>query len=399
MNKYTFFATIRPEHAVLNHLNLFFTLSHPFLEIKGGDLNFRLQANTLCYKSNLLIEVIDLNRYFNFLDFTSLIELRNCILETIAFPIVDSLNYLYGNGFTTDIMSVMLPNGEQLTFDVSVTLLCATQSQRPFAEIGGIKQFEKVFKIVCQSPHLIVALGDLRQAIIMQSHTPLFCFRAIESIRRTFGSGKESNDKNEWDKFRNELVLDLTSLDVLTRLSEQNRHAGMLYLSGESRQLLLSFTWRIVDRYCLYLEGGCQTLKTKFKPLLLEAPIEEYFELPKIKEEISRYSDKYPDKFKTYNQIRTKGLTNIDNFLESIRIQSEFKKQYKNELDKKNTSERQELKKQLRISKREIERMRGKRQGASVLLQKILESTDLEKDDTTCIKEDLKKIMNLLSEE
>jgi hypothetical protein len=43
--------------------------------------------------------------------------------------------------------------------------------------------------------------------------------------------------------------------------------------------------------------------------------------------------------------------------------------------------------------------MRGKRQGASVLLQKILESTDLEKDDTTSIKEDLKKIMNLLSEE
>ena len=43
--------------------------------------------------------------------------------------------------------------------------------------------------------------------------------------------------------------------------------------------------------------------------------------------------------------------------------------------------------------------MRGKRQGAGVLLQKILESTDLEKDDTTYIKEDLKKIMNLLSEE
>ena len=256
-------------------------------------------------------------------------------METIAFPIVDTLNYLYGHGFTTDIISVILPNGEHTTFDVSVTSLCATQSQRPFAEIGGIKQFEKVFNTVCQSPHLIVALGDLRQAIIMQSHTPLFCFRAIESIRKTFGSGKESNDKNEWDKFRNKLVLDLTSLEVLTRLSEQNRHAGMLYLSGKSRQLLLSFTWRIVDRYCLYLEGGCQTLKTKFQPLLLEAPIEEYFELPKIKEEISRYSDKYSDKFKAHNKIRTKALTDIDNFLESIRLQSEFKKHYKNELEKK----------------------------------------------------------------
>lgn len=84
------------------------------------------------------------------------------------------------------------------------------------------------------------------------------------------GSSNKDIDK-EWKILRKKLVIDECSLIVVTRLAEQNRHAGVCPISSQSYNTLIEFTAQVLDRYVLYLDGGSKDLeKSKIKSLVLE---------------------------------------------------------------------------------------------------------------------------------
>lgn len=147
MSKYTFFATIRPENTVLRLFenNLYIPIELQHLQVMFGDSIIGFNTKVIVFNSQILVEIVDIDENFD------LLELRNIIRELIVLPIVDALNYLFGQGFDVDMTSVITPSEEHLFFDVSITEIWENRSERPL-------EFRDLLNLLFQSQHLRRAL-------------------------------------------------------------------------------------------------------------------------------------------------------------------------------------------------------------------------------------------------
>ncbi|MBD1881456.1 hypothetical protein NC997_14080 [Trichocoleus sp. DQ-A2] len=132
--------------------------------------------------------------------------------------------------------------------------------------------FEKVWLLARDSQPLRRALANLREAIREPNDTGFFCFRAIESIRQHFYEPQDRDtDKPSWERLRNSLRIDRSWIDALTKSYEagNQRHGKSPYMSGENRVSAMLHTWKVVDRFCLYLDNGAVQLAEEIEELRL----------------------------------------------------------------------------------------------------------------------------------
>jgi hypothetical protein len=107
------------------------------------------------------------------------------------------------------------------------------------------------------------ALMDYRAAIASPHDTAFYCYRAIEGMMNSFPSALDSFDAPSrgdsptprWEPFNERLGIEGFGKSWLNRAGQQQRHGGGYYLSGEMREIGLSFTREIVWRWMKFLRG------------------------------------------------------------------------------------------------------------------------------------------------
>jgi hypothetical protein len=190
-----------------------------------------------------------------------LATLKNYV-EDLVKAIVDIYGYLSGRGYDVTIDSVVHPDGRQTVFGVGIPELEKTQGERPLP-------FPVVFQLTFKSQHLRRALGDLREAIRSSMDTSFFCYRAVEDIVQYFRKEEDGDDKGPgWERMRKSLRIDRSWINHLKGTADLQRHGLTPYTSGENRSTAMKHAWKVVDRFCLFIQGGSVPLREEEYPLL-----------------------------------------------------------------------------------------------------------------------------------
>ncbi len=251
MNSYLFIGRVLPERARFNCPKIEYpgmtspgstkSVGNLTVEIKDG----RLEANLLTSES------------FN------LATIKNSV-EFFLSHILDSFGYCTGQAFDIDIELASGPRGAY-TFTPRVNSLFNSQSERPLSP-------EVIFILAANNMSLLRALGNLREAIKHPVDVGLFCYRAIENIRQHFvDHGKSKNQS--WMDMHNALNTTSTFIDnkpSLIDFSEQSRHGETHDISDQDMEKIIHKTWKIVDRFCIFLHENGVPLDEKIYPKLQE---------------------------------------------------------------------------------------------------------------------------------
>lgn len=179
--------------------------------------------------------------------------LKNYV-EYIVRTLVDAFGYFSGRGYDVEITSVIEPNGKQTVFGVGIHELEEAQRERPLG-------FHEIIEVMNKSVHLSRALGDLRESIRTPWDTGFFCYRAIECIRQSFKREEDGKDDSpSWERLRDALCIDRSWINYLIKFAKPQRHGETPYMSGKDRDSAMQHAWKVVDRFCVYVQRGFQKL-------------------------------------------------------------------------------------------------------------------------------------------
>ncbi|NQT31601.1 MAG: hypothetical protein HQ588_04630 [Deltaproteobacteria bacterium] len=238
---YIFTGKVMPERANVN-------IDAMIVKIKAVDAGFSGEAvvSVSCSQISVKFDTTDIN--------ISLSTLKNYV-EDLVRVLVDAYGYLSGRGYDVEVTSVIDPNGKQTVFGVGIEELEKAKNERPlsFQDI--------VLSVIPKSPHFRPALGDLREAIRSPSDTGFFCYRAVECVRQHFVINEDNNQSEpSWKRLRDTLRIDRSWISPLERFSVPQRHGASSYMSKEDRVLLMQRTWKVIDRFCVYVNRGFKQL-------------------------------------------------------------------------------------------------------------------------------------------
>lgn len=177
--------------------------------------------------------------------------LRNYVDQVIRI-LVDSNNYLRGQGLDIEITSITDEKNAHIVFGVDIVRFAGSEKD--------IKaNFNRMLRLAEKSPHLRLALSNLRDAIRRPSDTGFHSYRAIECIRQAF---RESDDEEEtkeekeksWKRMNDSLQIQKEFSKYLTRYANPQRHGWYKAMIEGERVEAMERAREIVDRFCTYLE-------------------------------------------------------------------------------------------------------------------------------------------------
>ena len=188
--------------------------------------------------------------------------LKNYI-EYIVRSLVDAFGYLSGRGYDVEITSVVDHEDKYTVFGVGIHELEKSYKDRPLSFVQLLTAMEK-----SQNLHRII--GDLREAIRSPHDAGFHCYRAIESIKMSFMEEGDSDTKG-WENLRKSLRIDRSWIDQVKKFADPVRHGGTIYISGDDRIVILQHTWKLIDRFCIYVYRNFKQLSEDEFDLLKEA--------------------------------------------------------------------------------------------------------------------------------
>lgn len=237
MNSYIFSGKVLPERANVNVTPI---------EIKMDAIDAGISGIAI-----ISIAVSQISVVFNTKNDSDLGTLKN-YAEYLVRNLVDAFGYLSGRGYDIEITSVVNHEGKYTVFGVGIPELEESQNERPLS-------FQQLLTVMEKSQHLHLALGDLREAIRSPLDTGFFCYRAVESIRQYFKK-EGDNESKSWENLRKSLLIDRSWIDKIKPFADPARHGDTRYISGKDRILIMQHTWKLIDRFCIFVYRD-------FKPL------------------------------------------------------------------------------------------------------------------------------------
>ena len=256
---YTFSGTVHPERAYVT----LGPIPRCRIETRLVDTVLAIDAHILISNAQILVVAICQEKI------EDLETLRNTV-ESAVRGTVDAFGYTEGRGYDVEISSVISSTGEQrAVFGVEVAAIQATKGERPvsFGELYVLMTNPTQSQDEAASFRLMqlrIALGDLREAIRSVDHTALFCYRAIECLRQCYLDPNKQDDEAErrdsWQRMGNELSIDRSWIAQIQEASTLDRHGSHKAMSGEQRANLMLHTWKVVDRFILWVKNEFQPL-------------------------------------------------------------------------------------------------------------------------------------------
>jgi hypothetical protein len=255
---YIFNGRVHPERA---HV----TLSQPL----SCDVRFKGRQDV--YNLIITVDVGQVNIIVDTKKHDDLYTLKNLVRDCVA-NVIDAYGYLKGRTHHVEITSVVdTETLESIVFSIEIPVIADSSAER------HIKDFDIVLGLAMDSPQLRRALASLRHAMASVGETAFFCYHAVESIKCHFYLPEEDpNDekcsKKAWERLRNALRIEKEFIveGIKKLFADEQRHGLDPHITDFERAQLFSRTWQIVDRFCVFLQMGVDTLpKESFKLLAL----------------------------------------------------------------------------------------------------------------------------------
>jgi hypothetical protein len=170
--------------------------------------------------------------------------LRNLVRSEVEF-VTSLAGFLMGYGYDVEITKAFEEGlGFTRVFGVEVPALESRAKGRDFnALVNSILP-------LCFGPEAIFlrrCLIDLSFAMKRPDDTGFYCYRALESLRQSFGH--DLPDAEQWTAMAKAVGSSKESMEPLRTHAFPARHGIPRPLDDETRQGLFSFTWGIVESY------------------------------------------------------------------------------------------------------------------------------------------------------
>jgi len=229
MSKLFFSGVVLPERAPLS-------VSEVHSQIVGPDgKTYATLALNIC--NNQISVVVES-------DEPDIFTLRNIVRSEAEF-VTNVAGFLCGYGYDIEITKAF---GDALdptqVFGIDIPVLANRTEGR---DLGLL--VNAIFSL-CFGPDAIYirrCLADLSFAIKRADDTPFYCFRALESLRQSFGV--ELSEAEQWKAMAEAVGSSKTEMEPLRTRAFPARHGVPMPLSDQERQELFIYTWRVVERY------------------------------------------------------------------------------------------------------------------------------------------------------
>jgi hypothetical protein len=125
--------------------------------------------------------------------------------------------------------------------------------------------------LIVGSPPLMIALHDLVSSVRYGNNSLTNCARAVEGLRKAMWGREEASpaeQKQAWEKLRNNLNISKPFLQAITAASRGPRHGSTSYIPSTVRQDVLRKSWQVMDRFLRYRTLGDRALDALHHPVL-----------------------------------------------------------------------------------------------------------------------------------
>ena len=176
-------------------------------------------------------------------------------VEHEAQNLVDVMGFLKAQCFSVDIDRIVSDDGTVRYFSNYSSVEVSDLIDEPLGEGVG---FLSIVDVQKRSPYLRTALADLRDSIRRFNDTPLYAYRAIESIRQHYQRNKKDNDRGRrqaWEEMRQDLDLNISELRLVADASRYVRHGQQAPSGGIERVELVRIAWKVVYRFWRRVAG------------------------------------------------------------------------------------------------------------------------------------------------
>jgi hypothetical protein len=170
--------------------------------------------------------------------------LRNWIKSEVEF-VTNIAGFLMGYGYDVEITK---SHTEDLSmtqvFGIDIPVLAERAQMRDFNN-----SINSIFPL-CYGVEAIFlrrALADLSSAIKHADDTAFYCFRAIESLRQSFGA--DLPDADQWKAMSEAVGSSKEEMEPLRSHAFPARHGIPKPLTDKDRQQFFLYTWNIVEKY------------------------------------------------------------------------------------------------------------------------------------------------------
>lgn len=189
-------------------------------------------------------------------------SVRNIVRREAEF-ITDVAGFLMGHAYDVEITKAFGPELEPTqVFGIEIPVLVARAKGR---DLGAL--VNTIFPL-CFGPearYLRRCLTDLAFAIKRPDDTAFYCFRALESLRHSFGT--ELPESEQWKAMAAALRTCKNEMRPLREHAFPARHGDHRALTDEDRQRYFLYTWDVVERYIDY-----RLVAADKPPVFFEAP-------------------------------------------------------------------------------------------------------------------------------
>lgn len=247
MYTYIFIGKIHPERVSFSvGLELPFILKH---------LNFGLDSETSLKFENSVITVrLQSNADHSKDKNCNLETLKNIVEENVRIA-VDAYCFVKSYSYDLEITKVVCDDLKiDYTFGVQGEWNIQKDEQATNAE------FTKILKLFDRPKRIFLkdVLADFRRSIKYPGMTASFCFRAIETIRKSYFEDQTNTDddkrlKDGWQKLSGNFNLQKNDFAEIRKFALPNRHGEYPAITYQERERIMNFTRDIIDKLILKL--------------------------------------------------------------------------------------------------------------------------------------------------
>ncbi len=200
----------------------------------GGAIRLNVALNIWLNQVSAIVET----------DEADIFTVRNLVRREVEF-VADVAGFLLGHAYDVEITKAV---GENLSptqvFGVDIPVLAERAKTR---DLGAL--VNAIFPL-CYGSNAVFfrrCLTDLGFAIKRPDDTAFYCFRALESLRHSFGA--DMPEAEQWKAMAAALGTSKDAMEPLRRHAFPARHGNHLPFTDRERQELFLFTWDTVERY------------------------------------------------------------------------------------------------------------------------------------------------------
>lgn len=252
LRKFVFAGRVHPERIALE-------ISSPIELIigrKDENVEYKLVIFVQDSQINVSVETSDLN--------VDMDSLKNLVKAQVS-SLIDIYGYLNGRWHEVEMTTALnIETNEMTVFTIEIPVIAGSKSERPCTYV-------ELFGLGAQFNQLRRALASLRLAMALPDETGFFAYHAVEAIMNHFySSAGMGSKKDAWKYMRDELNIDKDFIiEGIKSFANPQRHGDDIFISDQERAKFLMRTWKIVDRFCLYLKNKSQSLDKKQYPELV----------------------------------------------------------------------------------------------------------------------------------